>query len=169
MIRVQRVLFGRTGRIFDYVLPIFPDRPKPLRVGESVTVPLDVPFDAMNSVLSVEGTSTITLTGYVTIDGRRCARIETDIDMSKLDIPEEMPGTYKCAFKGKSVSYFDVEKSRFVSVEVALAIGMQIEAPMPKVDMGGEELPDKMEMSMQVDTLIRLTPNPEKAKAEAKK
>jgi len=148
---------------------LFPLPPKPLRVGESAAVPATMPFNAMGSVLFVEGTSTITLTGYVTIDGRRCARLETDIDVSKLDVPEELTATYECVTRGKSISYFDVERRRFVSVEVALVMGMHFDAPMPTTDMKGEGLPEKMKMSMQTDTRIRLTLNPEKAAAEAKK
>jgi hypothetical protein len=146
---------------------LFPLPPKPLRVGESAAVPATMPFNAMGSVLSVEGTSTITLTKYVMIDGRRCARLETNID-----VPEDLTGTYKCVTRGKSISYFDVERRRFVSVEVALVMGMQLDAPMPKIDMGGKEPPavpsESMQMSMQMDTLIRLTLNPDKAAAEAK-
>lgn len=138
--------------------------PKPLRVGESVTVPAGMPFYAMGPILSLEGTCTITPTGYVTIDGRRCARLETDIDVSNLGAPEDVAGTRKCAFKGKSVSYFDVKGRRFVSLELALVTRMQME---------GEELPagfsEDRQIKVQTDRLVRFTLNPERTAAETKK
>ncbi len=141
---------------------LFPLPPRPLKVGESARVPNSMPFNAMGSALTVEGGNTITLTGYVTIDGRTCARLETDIDISKLEVPEELEGTYKCFLKGKSISYFDIQTRGFVSVEAALAMGMAIEPP--KDDEGGADGPAVFPIAMQMDTVIRLRRNPEKAK-----
>lgn len=152
---------------------MFPLPPKPLRVGESVAVPASIPFYAMGSVLSVEGVFTITLMKYVTIDGRRCARLDTSIDVSELDVSEDLVGTYKCSVKGRSVSYFDIERRCFVSTELALMMGMETETPPPKTETEGGQPPaessEDTRTMMQMDTLIRVTPNPKKAAAEMKK
>jgi len=149
---------------------LFPLPAKPLRVGETVSRPASMPFNAMGSTLKVEGTSKVTLTGYVTIDGHKCARLDTDIDIAKVKAPETMKGTYKCVTRGKCVAYFDIEDRRFVSVELALSMGIHIEAPMPAANVKGAKMPkgmpDKFLMSMKMDSLATLTHNPRKADAD---
>ena len=54
---------------------LFPIPSSPLRVGESVSSPRAVPFNAMGSLLEVTGSSVTTLTGYVGLDGKTCARL----------------------------------------------------------------------------------------------
>jgi hypothetical protein len=144
---------------------------KPLKPGESVALPASMPFNIMGSVLEVTGTATVTLTGYVSINGRTCARLDTDIDISKLDVPEDLEGSYECFAKGKSVSYFDVQARSFVNLELAMTMAFSTETPSPKIEMddeAGPDMPDTMEVSMQVNTLIRVSRNAKKTAAENK-
>ena len=137
---------------------LFPIPSSPLRVGESVSSPRAVPFNAMGSLLEVTGSSVTTLTGYVGLDGKTCARLETVIDISNLNVPEELEGTYKCQVKGKSVFFFDIEGKRFLSGRVALIMGMRVKAPMPRMHLPSEAedvgLPETISMSMDNDTFI---------------
>jgi len=138
---------------------LFPIPPTALKVGESVSVPATMPFNAMGSALYVTGTSVTTLTDYVALYGRTCAKLETIIDISTLKVPEELKGTYRCQVRGKSVFFFDVQGKRFLSGRVALIMGMRVEAPMPKMSFPSEaedaaDLPETVRMSMDNDNFI---------------
>jgi len=139
---------------------LFPLPPKPLKVGESADVPAFMPFNVSGSLLHVTGKSTITLTNYVTINGRTCARLETKTDISKLDVPEEMKGTYECLVTGRSVFYFDIEERAFVSGDLALLMKMRVDAPMPKMEVSDmpapQDAPKRMKMKMGMDTIVSL-------------
>jgi hypothetical protein len=137
-----------------FLLPL-----KPLKVGESVDVPAQMPFNAMGSMLQVNGRSRITLTRYVKIGKRTCAQLDVDTDISKLKVPSELKGEYKCSTKGTSVFYFDVANRSFVSGIIALTMQFSIDAPMPQMKVSGEDAPDmpkKSKMSMTSDNLIRV-------------
>ncbi|MFP4446329.1 MAG: hypothetical protein ACLFPD_08800 [Desulfosudaceae bacterium] len=127
--------------------------PEPLQPGESVSVPGRMPFNVMGSVLHVTGSSDITLGGYVDLDGRTCARLITNIDISQLDVPEEMEGTYACRVRGESVFYFDVEDRHFVAGRLALLMSIRADAPLPG-EADADEAPRRMTMAMDSDNLL---------------
>lgn len=139
---------------------LFPLPTKPLKVGEFVDVPAQMPFNVWGSLLQVEGRSRITLTRYVRIGKRTCAQLDVDIDISDLNVPSELEGEYGCSAKGASVFYFDVAGRRFVSGTVAVLMQITVDAPLPKMSIPGEEVPDMPErskMSMAGDNLIRVS------------
>jgi hypothetical protein len=139
---------------------IFPLPSKDLKVGESDNIPAQMPFNAMGSLLLVKGYSRITLTRYVEIDGRTCAELDVDIDISDMNIPPELKGEYNCSTKGSSLYYFDIQNRRFVSGVTALLMSFSIDAPMPKMNVPGEKAPDapeRVKMSMANDNLIRVS------------
>lgn len=137
---------------------LFPIPPEPLAMGESVSIPAQMPFNAMGSLLQVTGHLETRLANYVLIDGKTCAKLETDIDISTLNPPEELEGDYRCQVKGKSVFYFNIEDRHFMSGKVAMLMSMRIEAPAPSVDFSGESDTDKMpsmiRMAMDSDNFI---------------
>lgn len=139
---------------------LFPLPTKPLKVGEFVDVPAQMPFNVWGSLLQVEGRSRITLTRYVRIGKRTCAQLDVDIDISDLNVPSELEGEYGCSAKGASVFYFDVAGRRFVSGTVAVLMQITVDAPLPKMSIPGEEVPDMPERSkiaMAGDNLIRVS------------
>lgn len=150
--------FGNSSQ--DNVLKmLFPLPPKPLKVGDSADVPVEMPFNAMGSVLQVKGRSRITLTRYVRIGKRLCAQLDVDTDISKMKVPEELKGKYKCSTKGTSVFYFDIANRSFVSGSIAMLMQFSIDAPMPQIKMSGEDtsdMPKRSKMSMTSDNLIRV-------------
>ena len=129
---------------------LFPLPPKPLKVGEFAEIPLAMPFNASGSVLQVKGAAKVTLTGYVTIEERLCARLETQIDISKMEVPKEIKGSYACTTRGKSVFYFDIKERAFVSGTMALLMQVRGDIPMPKVEIDGEPLPPDMPKSSKI-------------------
>lgn len=148
----------------------FPMPPKPLKPGESVEVPVTMPFNAMGSMLTVKGTAKITHAGYFNVAGKNCARLDVETDISKLDVPKEIEGKYVCAVKGRSVYFFDVESQEFESGDSAMLMKMQVEGKMPKVAIPQQDkpadFPKSMQMTMEMDSLTRLKRNPEVARKE---
>ena len=129
-------------------------------MGESVSIPAQMPFNAMGSLLQVTGHLETRLADYVLIDGKTCAKLETDIDISTLNPPEELEGDYRCQVKGKSVFYFNIEGRHFMSGKVAMLMSMRIEAPAPSVDFSDdtdtdtEKRPSMIKMAMDSDNFI---------------
>ena len=150
--------FGNNSQ--DMALKVlFPLPTKPLKVGDSVDVPAQMPFNAMGSMLQFKGHSRITLTRYVKIGKRTCAQLDVDTDISKLKVPSELEGEYKGSTKGTSVFYFDVASRSFVSGTIALVMQFSIDAPMPQMRVPGEDrtdMPKRDMMSMTSDNLIRV-------------
>jgi len=114
-----------------YVRSLFPLPAKSLKVGESVDVPVELPFNVIGTILSVKGHVRITLTRYVKIAQRTCAQLDVKTDISKVEVPPDMKGEYKCSTQGTSVYYFDVAKRVFVSGTTALKTHFSIDAPAP--------------------------------------
>jgi hypothetical protein len=137
---------------------LFPIPPSPLEIGESVSVPAQMPFNAMGSVLHVTGNSEIKLVDYVQIDGRTCAKLETDIDISTLNVPTELKGEYQCRVKGRSVFYFNIEDRHFMSGRVAMLMSMRVKIQTPKMDYPEEvnkgSVPEMVKMAMNSDNFI---------------
>lgn len=131
---------------------LFPLPAKPLLVGESDAIPNKMPFNAMGSLLWVEGETKLTLKGYVTIEGHRCARLDAVIDISKIDVPEELTGDYRCCTKGSGTLYFDVEDRCFYSGQMAVVMSMRLRA-------GEESAFGAMPIGMDMDTLMAFSRN----------
>jgi len=150
--------FGNSSQ--DMLLKmLFPLPSGSLGVGESFDVPSQMPFNAMGSMLQVKGRTRITLARYVKIGKRTCAQLDVDTDISKLKVPPELNGEYKCSTKGTSVFYFDVANRSFVSGTIALIMQFSIDAPMPRMKMPGGDAPDmpkRTKISMVGDNLIRV-------------
>jgi len=139
---------------------IFPLPTSNLKVGESVDVPAQMPFNAMGSQLQVKGRSRITLTRYVLIGNHTCAQLNVDIDISDLKVPSELEGEYLCSTKGSAVFFFDISSRTFVSGSTALLTQFSIDAPMPKMNIQGEaatNVPPRSKMSMKSDNFIHVS------------
>ncbi len=139
---------------------IFPLPSKTLKIGESVDVPAQMPFNAMGSQLQVKGRSRITLTRYVLIGNHTCAQLNVDIDISDLKVPSELEGEYLCSTKGSAVFFFDISSRTFVSGSTALLTQFSIDAPMPKMNIQGEappNIPARSKIAMKSDNYIRVS------------
>lgn len=100
---------------------------KELQQGESVDFPMKVPFNANGSPLFVKGQNTLTFIGYEELEGRDCAVIEGAIDISDLEVPEELKGTFTCSSTGKGTYYFDVQEGCFVGADVSLQLNALVD------------------------------------------
>ena len=148
---------NQIGLGFLFTLP-----PRPMAQGETIEIPVKLPFNAMGSVLEVQGSVVLRLVRYVTINNHTCAQFESDIDVSKIDIPPEVQGKYSVFFRGKATSFFDVQERRFVSSTVAMLSHIMAEKAAPDVQTSNEpaDLPETISMSMMNDALIEASPTP---------
>ena len=137
---------------------LFPLPPGPLAVGEKVDVPFDLPFNAAGSVLQAKGITHLTHAGYAMLGKRLCARLESRVELGKLDVPEELSGKYELTLNATGVYFFDVHERRFVRGVSASRTTMEIDAPAPTFGAagGGAKLPERMKMSMASDDRITL-------------
>ena len=58
-----------------------------LKLGESISIPVETPFNAMGSLLMVKGETTITLHQWVTIADQLCIQMQIQTVVDQLDIP----------------------------------------------------------------------------------
>ena len=99
---------------------------------------------------------------YVMINNHTCAQFESDIDISKIDIPPEVKGKYAMFMRGKAISFFDIQERRFVSSTVAMLSHIMAEQASPEIQTSNEppDLPENISMSMMNDALIEVSPTP---------
>ncbi len=108
---------------------LFPLPPKPLKVGEFIDIPEQIPFMTTEKELKIKGHSRITLSRYVKIGDRTCARIDVDTDISEITVPPDLKGKYTASVKGNATFYFDVADRIFMSGKTNVQMAYDIETP----------------------------------------
>ncbi len=88
----NELLFSLPNKPLEYKVPMVKDRSVPIAIN--------------NKVSNISGELKITLTDFVKIRGRTCARIEAVGDVNNYNEPN---GSNKCAIKTSTVFYFDYE------------------------------------------------------------
>jgi len=83
--------------LFKLMLPL---PSKHLHVGESDFTELEVPFTTHGSVLFSKGGTTLPYVKDTIVDGQSLALMAAITDISDIDIPEELTGTYKMSTTG---------------------------------------------------------------------
>lgn len=95
---------------------LFPS--KPLAVGESQDIPVEVPFNYFGSQLTVKGTLHVAFTGYVEKGGRPCAELKSEFDVSEIELPPELNTKPSFSMRGSCISYFDPAEHRITEGEI---------------------------------------------------
>ena len=113
--------FGKDNHNFVFDL-IFPLPTKKLQIGEKDKIPMEIPFNANGSRLSVKGFNTLEFVGMEKFEGKEVAILEGNIDIFDLEIPEELNGVYKSTSIGKGTYYFDLENQYFVGADIQLTM-----------------------------------------------
>lgn len=143
--------------IFRILLPVCE---KKLEYGKIEKIPLKIPFNAFGSLLYVTGSINIELIEFVRVDNIECAKIYMDIDVSNVDIPEELEGTYLFSIIGKGIYYFDYNNHRFIKAKVIYFTNLYVKTKKPEFDISDdfpdESFPDDMENNMENKTIISL-------------
>lgn len=110
--------FQMTSTSNDFVRLLLPLPNKKLSIGDTCKVPLKVPFNINGSLISSKGFNILTFSNYEEIDGHKCAVLNGEINVSKLDLPDNFEGNYKLTEIGKGKYYFDIEKGNYIKSKV---------------------------------------------------
>jgi hypothetical protein len=105
--------------IFDLIFPL---PSKKLKIGEQDKIPLQMPFNVNGSSLFVKGFNTLEFVGMENIEENECAVLKGKIDISNLEIPEELNGIYKSSSIGNGTYYFDLKNQYFVGADIQLTM-----------------------------------------------
>jgi len=115
---------------------LFPLPHGALAVGDVEQVPLSLPFNANGSPLTVRGTAKVTFAGFAKLSDRTCAVLDVVFDVSRLEVPPELPGSYRASLSGTSELCFDLGEHAIVHETAELAMSMKADvAPSTAADM----------------------------------
>jgi hypothetical protein len=119
--------------IFDLIFPL---PSKNLKIGEKDKIPMQMPFNANGSSLLIKGFNTLEFIGIESFDGKECAVLKGEIDISNLEIPEELDGIYKGSSLGNGTYYFDLKNRSFVGADIQMTMIIMMDTETDKTDMG---------------------------------
>lgn len=120
--------------IFDLIFPL---PTKKLKIGEKDKIPMETPFNANGSILSVKGFNTLEFIRMKIFEGKEVAVLKGNIDISDLEIPEELSGTYKSSSIGKGTYYFDLKNQYFIGADIQMTLKFMMDTETDeKDDMG---------------------------------
>ena len=120
--------------IFDLIFPL---PHKNLSIGESDKIPLQMPYNAGGTELFVKGFNTIEYVGNEMLNSKDCAVLKGKIDISNLEIPEELDGIYKGEAIGNATYYFDLKNRCFAEVDLQIDIKILIDTEASAIDTKG--------------------------------
>ena len=109
---------------------LFPLPSRPLKVGETEKIPMKIPFNAYGTKLWATGFNALTYEKNGELDGKKCAVIKAVIDISDLDIPEGIKGTYKMVTKGTATYYFDYINHYYLGADINLTMDVLADGDM---------------------------------------
>lgn len=101
---------------------LFPLPSKDLKEGEKDKVAMQMPFNANGSRLYAKGFNTLEFSGYEKIKDRDCVVLTGVIDISKMDVPEELIGEYKNSTTGKATYYFDLKDRIYIGADIDMTM-----------------------------------------------
>ncbi|QXP58557.1 hypothetical protein [Olleya sp. HaHaR_3_96] len=106
----------------DFIRLLFPLPNKNLREGEKCDIPMHSPYNINGSIINSKGFNSLKLLNYEVINGHRCAVLVGDIDISKLDLPENLEGNYEFSQIGKGTYYFDIENGYYIKSKIKITV-----------------------------------------------
>lgn len=106
---------------------LFPLPQEGVEVGESVSIPARMPVNADGNILWAQGRIDITLKEYVEVDAVACAKFDMEMNITKLDVPEDLPGNYECSLTGRGVVLFNIGERCFQSGDLSVTLRMVVE------------------------------------------
>lgn len=114
-----------TDALFNMLFPIPNEE---LKIGDSNEVSMQTPFNVNGSRLFSKGQNTLTFDDYKEIEGRNCAVLKGVINISELNVPEELTGEYKCATKGNATYYFDLKGKHYVGSDIEIVMDILMDS-----------------------------------------
>lgn len=110
--------------LFNVLLPLPSTLLQP---RDSEKMPMKIPFIANETKALCIGANTLTFIGFKEFQERNCAMLEGIIDVSDLQVPDELKEQYKFKTTGNAKYYFDVEDGLFVGADVEMTMDMLID------------------------------------------
>ena len=138
---------SNTNMVFKMIFPL-PNAD--LEKGDSEALMMSMPFNAGGSKLFSKGQITLTHSGHQKIDGKDCTVFEGDLDISDLNIPEELKGDFGCSVIGKGTYYFDTENGYYVGANIQMVMDVLMDTE------GQEDFGMYMKMTSENTYKIRL-------------
>lgn len=111
--------------VYDILFPLPSINSK---IGEITKIPMQVPFNASGSILVSKGNNELAFIGYETMEGRECAVLKGKVDVSNLEIPEELKGDYKNALSGLATYYFDLKNRYYVGADIQMLMEIMMDS-----------------------------------------
>ncbi len=99
---------------------IFPLPTKNLKIGETDKIPMQIPFNVNGSKLFVKGFNEIEYSGTKKLNGMECAVLNGKIDISEIEIPEELESTYESTTTGNGTYYYSLKNQYFVGADIKI-------------------------------------------------
>ena len=131
---------------------LFPLPSSDIKIGESNELAMQLPFNANGSILMSKGGNKLVFEGYETLEGRKCAVLKGTLDISDLEVPEELKGEYISKTTGSATYYFDIRDHCYVGADIQ----MLMEAKMDSEDKDESDFDMFMDMSSDNKFKIRL-------------
>lgn len=114
----------QAAMLFQTLVPLPPEN---LKKGETVEVPIKIPFNVGSSRIYIRGSIELKYVADGIKRKRTCAVLESKIDVSEVEIPEEYAKSYEVYMKGTGTYYFDLENGIYVGGDVKTEFKMEIE------------------------------------------
>ena len=76
--------------------------------------------------------------------------LNSNIDISKLDVPEELKGEYECSITGNATYYFDLENGYYVGADIQMVMDVMMDSESETEDNFG------MFMKMKSDNVYKI-------------
>lgn len=86
---------------------LFPLPPNPMAMGDSVVVPIEMPFDINGYTGLATGRYVLTFVSFEKISGRQYAVLQGRLALSNSEVPKDFNGQYFFAMKGTSTHWYD--------------------------------------------------------------
>ncbi len=112
--------------LFKILLPLPHDS---LKMNESVTFPIELPLSINGSVLYIKGGNTLSYVKDTIFLDEECAILKGVLDISELDIPEELSGMYSGESIGNSTYYFSTQNGYYIGADVEMNMKAEFETP----------------------------------------
>jgi hypothetical protein len=112
--------FSATTGISDFLRVLIPLPKNDLEVQNEEKEGLYYPLHLNESILNSKGFNTLLFSEYKEVNGRKCAVLNGDINVSKLKLPDYIKGDYQLSKKGKGTYYFDIDEGCYVKAVVKI-------------------------------------------------
>lgn len=116
----EKVSIGDAKYAYFNFLFLLPN--ETLRLGETQTLDYQIPFNINNSKIFIKGKVKIAYDDILEIENVKFAKVNCDIQLSNLQIPKEIKGTYRCSFVGNASYLFDLKNKRMKKSEATLQV-----------------------------------------------